>query len=114
MDAPIRRTKNTQGLSSCTLYGACSNFELPLQFMLYSTTNTNGWVNFLWHLNEELDKLNIRGKVLIITDNHAAHTTERSMQNYGKLTLFKLPSYCKKKFKTEYFSIFIKVTFFLF
>ena len=94
-NAPLRRIVNTQGLSGCTLYGACSNFDMPLQFMLYSTTNTNGWINFLWQLNEELEKLHIPGKVLIITDNHAAHTTPRSMQHYGKLTLFKLPSYCK-------------------
>ena len=47
-NAPLRRIVNTQGLSGCTLYGACSNFDMPLQFMLYSTTNTNGWINFLW------------------------------------------------------------------
>ena len=94
-EQPILTTVNTQGLKSTTVYGACSNFDLPLQFQIYSTTNTDGWVNFLWQLNEELKKRHVRGKVLLIVDGHRAHFTDRSIAHLGKLQLFQLPAYSK-------------------
>ena len=93
---PIVTRVNTKGLASVTMYGCCANFpNFPLKFMTYKTTNTNGWINFLWEINEELERRHITGKVLLVVDGHPAHFTERAKKHLGRLQLWQLPSYCK-------------------
>ena len=38
------------------IFGACTNFMEPLQFMIGTSTDKYNWVNFLLKIEEELER----------------------------------------------------------
>ena len=90
---PIQRTVNTKGLGSVTIFGGCSNFMEPLQFMIGSTTDQTNWVTFLGTIREELDKRHITGKIVIVADNLSAHHGVWARQFYQRFEFLFMPAY---------------------
>ena len=93
LNDPIKRTVNTQGLKSVTMYGACSNFTPTLPFMLWKGTTSAGFSYFLRELRQVVQENHVTSKVTLILDNHAAHHSHSVQKHYVGFNVLFLPAY---------------------
>ena len=85
--------KQTEHISSVTIYGAVSNIFDRVQLMTWGGTNTPGVLEFLTRLSEKVQALNLSCKPYLVMDNHLAHharVLDDVYENFHKLWL---PSY---------------------